>query len=154
MVYLYAPIHPDSDQRGLWEIASLASPLFFERCPRESVWMKGLPDAPVVRGYQAFFWRAVRTKGPDGRPVLDAGELVKALPDALKWRPALDKQLKRERLEARKTDRQRLHEKAIPFLQDLSTLRTKKAGQKIPRIPFWRKKNGKGLLVPHHVLAG
>ncbi len=153
MVYLYAPIHPDSDQRGLWEICSLASPLFFDRCPRESVWMKDRKDAPVVRGYQAFFWRAVRTAGPDGKPVLDAKELVRALPDALKWQPKHDKRLKAQRLQARKTERQLLHEKAAPFLQDLASLPVK-PGKRMPRVPFWRKHHGKGLLVPHHVLAG
>lgn len=149
MVFLYAPVHPDSDQRGLWEIASIASPLFFDACPRESVFMRD--KGTVVRGYQAFFWRAVRTTGPDGKPALDRKLLLRALPDALAWRPAHDKRLKALRKESRTTERERLHQRALPILQDLATLRVRKPGQRKVRIPFWR--NHHGLQVPHQFLA-
>ncbi len=150
MVFIYAPIALDSDQRGLWEVASIASPLYFDRCPAESKLILG----NIVRGYQAFFWRAIRTKGPDGNPVFDQKELVRALPDALKWRREHDNGLKIQRKEMRMTDRQRLHEKARPFLQDLSSM-PGRDGRRRARIPYWRKSNAKGgLFVPGHTLAG
>lgn len=150
MVYLSAPIHPESDQRGLWEICSIGSPLFFISCPKESVLLNG----NIVRGYQAFFWRAVRTKGPDGRPCLDEKIVRRMLPEGLKWRPAHDKRLKLQRAELRKTPASRLHEKVQPFLQDLKSL-PGPDGKKRSRIPYWRKNHAKGgLFVPQHVMAG
>ncbi len=150
MVFVYAPIAPDSDHRGLWEVASIASPLFYDRCPAESRLIKG----NIVRGYQAFFWRAVRTKGPDGQPVFDKAELLRALPDALKWRRNHDNALKIQRAELRSTERSRLHAKAQPFLQDLRSM-PGRDGKKRSRIPYWRKSNAKGgLFVPQSVMAG
>lgn len=150
MVFLYAPLAPDSDERGLWEIASIASPLYFDRCPAESRLLLG----NIVRGYQAFFWRAVRTQGPSGELAFDKKELLRALPDALKWDREHDQKLKIQRKELRITPRQRLGEKALPIMQDLRSLPGLN-GKKRTRTPYWRKNNAQGgLFVPAHLMAG
>jgi hypothetical protein len=151
MVYLYAPESPDSDKRGLWEICSIASPRFFNACPAES----RLVNGSILRGYQAFFEMACKMRSPFGGPCLDAKIVSRYIPDAMAWRRGHDNALKRKRDDEARTEIQKKHEKLVPFLRDLSeyeALKKRKAGQKISRVPYWRRHHGQ--LVPHSLLAG
>lgn len=141
MVYISLPLSEESDERGLWELASLANPRRFPRCPAESQYIP--EDRNIVRGYRAWFHRVKGLRGPDGRKVLDWSIVREMLPDACKHSLLHEKALKRLRAEQRQTEVQRKHALLVPRLRELSALGSKRK----KKVPFWRK-NAKGFFIP------
>lgn len=144
MVYISLPLSDESDERGLWELAALANPRRFPRCPAESQYIP--EDRNIVRGYRAWFHRVKGLRGPDGRKVLDWTLVRRMLPDACKHSLMHEKALRRLRAEQRETEVQRKHALLAPRLRDLSAFGPKRK----KKVPFWRR-DAKGFIVPERV---
>lgn len=104
MVYVYAPKHEDSDERGLWEIMAVQSPTFFDKVSFQDFITE---DGKWVRGYNSFFKRCLGMIGPDEKEIFDPEKIKKFIPDAYNaWRGS--KEVKDKYLESLVTPQQRL----------------------------------------------
>jgi hypothetical protein len=107
MVYVELPLHPDSDECGLWEIQSIVSPRYSDRCPRDGMLIRGV----ICRGYREFFRRACKVRLPTGRMAFDVEVVRKKLPDALKVTKGDMKRLREKHDRERMTDEARIAQK-------------------------------------------
>lgn len=104
MVYVYAPKHEDSDERGLWEIMAVQSPTFFDRVQFQDF---VTPEGKWVRGYNSFFKRSLKMLGPYGKQIFDPEQVKKYVPDAYNaWRGS--KEVKDKWLESLITPEQKI----------------------------------------------